>query len=95
MSQEVGRRNTLEDSRMMAFFDALVQRDIYGLSEADSGEDSTYTNTVYSTQNSSSDHSDDDGNCYIITISYLLYVQCYKHFYYYAFFYLFRYYYRN
>ena len=35
VSQEVGRRSTSEDSRMMAFFDALVQRDIAGLSEDD------------------------------------------------------------
>lgn len=52
MSQSGG--NTNEDARMLAFFDALVQRDIAGLSE-ESDVDSNYTNTVYSTENSTSD----------------------------------------
>jgi len=62
MSQESGRKNTKEDSRMMAFFDALVQRDIVGLSEDESEADSTYTNTIYSTEDSSSN----DGTQFIL-----------------------------
>ena len=46
---------TEEDSRMLAFFDALVQRDLAGLSDdEDSDNDSTYTNTVYSSGDFSS-----------------------------------------
>jgi hypothetical protein len=65
MSQahDVSRSNTNEDARMLAFFDALVQRDIAGLSDDESDADSTYTNTVYSAADSSSE---DEGLLYKI-----------------------------
>lgn len=54
---------------MMAFFDALVQRDIVGLSEDESDADSTYTNTIYSTHESSSD---DDGKILAVMLCNML-----------------------
>ncbi|CAL8111329.1 unnamed protein product [Orchesella dallaii] len=66
LTYEAGRKNTKEDSRMLAFFDALVQRDINGLSDEDSDnfpETSSYTNTVYSSpETSSSENEDEDSN---------------------------------
>jgi len=56
--QQHTARNISEDSRMMAFFDALVQRDIAGLSDEDSS--SAYTNTVYSSDESPTSISDSD-----------------------------------
>lgn len=53
---------------MLAFFDALVQRDINGMSEeeSDTFPETSYTNTVYSTPESS--QSENEGNA----LSYLL-----------------------
>lgn len=56
LTYENGRKTTREDSRMLAFFDALVQRDINGLSDEDSDNfpETSYTNTVYTTPETTS-----------------------------------------
>jgi len=58
------RKNTKEDPRMMAFFDALVQRDINGLSDDsdDCTRETSYTNLIFSpTRSTSSSDSSNEG----------------------------------
>ena len=73
---EGGRKTTREDSRMLDFFDALVQRDISGISDEDSDNfyESSYTNTVYTSPETSS--SDNDGKW---LINYQLIIQVSKY----------------
>lgn len=61
LTYEAGRKTTREDSRMLAFFDALVQRDINGMSSEDSDDfpETSYTNTVNTSPETSS--SDNEG----------------------------------
>lgn len=60
---EAGRKTTKEDSRMLAFFDALVQRDINGVSddESDTFPETSYTNTIYTSPETSSSENEGKG----------------------------------